>query len=71
MVRRIQIQSLVLILFLTSLTYGKDFTDILVSYSFDDDNIETGPDTFKVFENGKGCVDLIDSYRFSGYNSVQ
>jgi len=71
MARRIQIKSIALLLLLTLASYGIDKSDILVSYSFDDDNIETGPDTFKVWEYGKGCVDLTDSFRFSGYNSVQ
>jgi hypothetical protein len=69
--RRIQIESIALLLLLTLASYGIDKSDILVSYSFDDDNIETGPDTFAVFEHGKGCVDLTDSFRFSGYNSVE
>jgi hypothetical protein len=30
----------------------------LVSYSFDDGRVETGPDTFIVFEYAKGRVDL-------------
>ncbi len=71
MVGRIQIKSLILFVFLTVASYGYNESDILVSYSFDDNNIETGPDTFHIFENAKGCVDLSDSYRFSGYNSVQ
>lgn len=70
-VRRIQIKSLVILFLFTIISYGNEYSDILVSYSFDDDNIETGPDTFKIWETGKGCVDLTDSYRFSGYNSVQ
>jgi len=69
--RHIQIKSLIFLFLLTVTSYGIDKSDILVSYSFDDDNIETGPDTFAVFENGKGCVDLTDSFRFSGYNSVE
>ncbi len=71
--RGIQIKSvaLVILLFFTIVSYSSEKSDILVSYSFDDDNIETGPDTFRIFENDKGCVDLTDSYRFSGFNSVQ
>lgn len=71
MVRRVQIKSLILFFLLTLISYGYNESDILVSYSFDDDNIDTGPDTFTIFEHAKGCVDLSHSYRFSGYNSVQ
>ncbi len=42
----------------------------LVSYSFDDD-VETGPDTFAVFQRSKGSVRLSSTYRFSGYRSVE
>lgn len=44
---------------------------ILASYSFDDGDVETGPDTFRVFENSKGTVELSSAYRFSGYQSVE
>ncbi len=43
---------------------------VLVRYSFDDD-VETGPDTFAVFERSKGSVKLSSAYRFSGYRSVE
>ncbi len=43
---------------------------ILVRYSFDDDRIETGPDTFAVFENAQGSVALASAYRTSGYHSL-
>lgn len=44
---------------------------ILVSYSFDDELIETGPDTFAVFENAKGDVQLSEAFRTSGSYSVE
>ncbi len=31
---------------------------VLVRYSFDDDDVDTGPDTFAVFERAKGSVKL-------------
>jgi tetratricopeptide (TPR) repeat protein len=43
----------------------------LVRYTFDDDLIDTGPDTFRVFESGKGSVKLSTLQRFSGYRSVE
>jgi hypothetical protein len=43
---------------------------VLVRYSFDDD-VETGPDTFAVFERAKGSVKLVSTYRYSGYRSVE
>jgi hypothetical protein len=33
--------------------------------------VETGPDTFAVFERSKGSVKLSSAYRFSGYRSVE
>ena len=40
-------------------------------YSFDDDLLDTGPDTFAVFQFGQGSVTLSTMYRFSGYRSVE
>lgn len=42
----------------------------LVEYSFDDSLIETGPDTFHVFEHAKGRVQLSAQFPYSGYYSV-
>lgn len=44
---------------------------ILVRYSFDDGVTDTGPDTFRVFENSKGSVALSHAYRWSGDSSVE
>ncbi len=43
----------------------------LVRYSFDDDQLDTGPDTFRVFEYSKGRVNLSSQFPFSGYYSVE
>ena len=43
----------------------------LVRYTFDDDLIDTGPDTFSVFQHGKGTVSLSTVERFRGYRSVE
>lgn len=43
----------------------------LVSYSFDDDQLDTGPDTFRIFEYSKGRVNLSSEFPFSGYYSVE
>jgi tetratricopeptide (TPR) repeat protein len=45
--------------------------NLLVSYSFDDHEVVTGPDTFAVFEKARGRVDLSATFRFSGYRSVE
>ena len=44
---------------------------ILVSYSFDDGLVDTGPDTFRVFEYARGTVQLSKLYRVSGVRSVE
>ena len=44
---------------------------ILVSYSWDDGKTETGPDTFSVFRNARGNVQLSSTFRASGYQSVE
>ncbi|HMZ80705.1 MAG TPA: hypothetical protein PLL06_13465, partial [Acidobacteriota bacterium] len=46
-------------------------SNVLVQYSFDDDNIATGPDTFMVFNNAKGRMVLSTEYQFSGFRSVE
>lgn len=74
MVARIQAQLVaVVVLFLLGLPTGlaDESQGILAQYSFDDDNIETGPDTFAVYEAAKGTVELSDLYRYSGYQSVE
>jgi len=43
----------------------------LVTYSFDDGELATGPDTFAVFEKAKGRVHLSSAFRYSGYRSVE
>jgi hypothetical protein len=44
---------------------------ILAHYSFDDSAVETGPDTFAIFQNAKGSVRLSWSDHFSGYRSIE
>lgn len=46
-------------------------SSVLVAYSFDDEQIETGPDTFRVFEHARGTVTLSEAFRMSGYHSVE
>ncbi len=73
----LQIQSLILGLLLSNLLLsglaygGEKPVGILVDYSFDDQNVETGPDTFAVYEKSKGTVGLSTSFPFSGYHSVE
>jgi hypothetical protein len=46
-------------------------SNVFVQYSFDDSLIETGPDTFAVFQNAKGTVRLSGNVRYSGYRSIE
>jgi hypothetical protein len=43
----------------------------LVRYSFDDGQVDTGPDTFAVYENARGSVELASEWRVSGAHSVE
>jgi len=44
---------------------------LLAGYSFDDDRIDSGPDTFRIFNNAKGTVGLCSDIRYSGYYAVE
>ena len=44
---------------------------VLVRYGFDDDAIETGPDTFAVFRAAHGRVGLTSTFHLSGYRAVE
>ncbi|HVT04332.1 MAG TPA: hypothetical protein VHL58_13270 [Thermoanaerobaculia bacterium] len=44
---------------------------ILAQYSFDDGLIDTGPDTFAVFQNSKGHVRLSEAIHYSGYRAIE
>jgi tetratricopeptide (TPR) repeat protein len=44
---------------------------VLVRYGFDDEAVETGPDTFAVFRAAHGRVGLSSTFRRSGYRSVE
>jgi hypothetical protein len=50
---------------------GANPPDLLVGYSFDDDQIESGPDTFAVYRAARGHVGLSTDFRLSGYHSVE
>lgn len=43
----------------------------LVSYSFDDQRLDTGPDTLRIFEYSRGTARLSSTFRYSGYYSVE
>ena len=43
---------------------------VLARYSFDDD-VPTGPDTFRIFQYSKGTVRLTSAYRVSGYRAIE
>jgi hypothetical protein len=44
---------------------------VLVALNFDDDLVETGPDTLTVFQNARGTVQLSSAFRWSGLHSVE
>jgi hypothetical protein len=44
---------------------------VLIRYSFDDELTATGPDTFAVFRNAKGSVEVSTAFHGSGYRSVE
>src|SRR5207247_2698175 len=46
-------------------------SNVLVSYSFDDGDLDSGPDTFSVFTHAKGTVNLSLASHLSGYRSVE
>jgi tetratricopeptide (TPR) repeat protein len=46
-------------------------SNVLVSYSFDDAQLATGPDTFAVFSKSRGTVRLNATNKLSGYRSVE
>jgi len=72
MARRIQIQLIALFCFLATAASGQtNSSNILVSYSFDDAQLATGPDTFAVFARSRGTVRLNGANRLSGYRSVE
>jgi hypothetical protein len=43
---------------------------VLASYSFDDD-VPTGPDTFRIFQYSKGTVRLTSAFHVSGYRAIE
>src|ERR1700682_6331495 len=65
------IKSILLTLLLASSAIAQEPSHVVVSYSFDDDNVATGPDTFRVFNFAKGNVNLTTTYCHSGYRSVE
>ncbi len=72
MARRVQIQLVILFFLLTPGLQGQlDPSNVLVSYSFDDQELATGPDTFAVFQKARGSVQMTTLVRFSGYRSLE
>jgi tetratricopeptide (TPR) repeat protein len=77
MARRISRQSLAALFlggFLAGLLLaraGHGAEPVRIRYSFDDGVTATGPDTFTVFRNAKGNVQLSTAFHVSGYHSVE
>lgn len=63
--------SLALALLLTAAAiHGADAPTPLASYSFDDE-VDTGPDTFRIFQGGRGHLALSEAFRLSGHRSIE
>lgn len=45
--------------------------ETLAGYSFDEDELSSGPDTFAIFEHARGRVRLSTDFHTSGYRSVK
>lgn len=72
MARRIPRQSLAAALLLAfSAGIGQGAEPVRIRYSFDDGVTATGPDTFTVFRNAKGNVQLSTAFHVSGYHSIE
>ena len=50
---------------------GMKPSPVLAQYSFDDRLVDTGPDTFAVFRNARGNVQLSTDFQVSGHRSVE
>jgi hypothetical protein len=59
--------------YLVSLILGMSSANAgeLVRYSFDEETLESGPDTFAVFQNSGGSVRLSSEFKLSGHQSVE
>jgi hypothetical protein len=72
--RRIRAEPLIAALVLAAAGAGARAADapgaVLASYSFDDD-VPTGPDTFRIFQYSKGTVRLTSAYHVSGYRAIE
>jgi hypothetical protein len=70
---RLRILSLIFLLAVLFLAVpaGAASPPFLVRYSFDDGLTDTGPDTFTVFRNAKGSVQLSRAFHVSGYRSLE
>ena len=73
MIRRGQIRTVILALALLILTpiTALSKSNLLISYSFQDEKVATDPDSFAVFEKARGRVDLSTTFRLSGYRSIE
>src|SRR2546421_5781889 len=69
--RLLQTCLLMLLLAACALAQSGASPNVVVSYSFDDDNVATGPDTFRVFNYARGNVSLTTNYCRSGYRAVE
>lgn len=59
------------LLLVLSAEIGHGAEPVRIRYSFDDGVTATGPDTFTVFRNAKGNVQLSTAFHVSGYHSIE
>jgi hypothetical protein len=63
-------RAILILLALAGAAFGQS-KSMLAGYSFDEDDLVSGPDTFAVFQAARGRVRLSSDFRVSGYRSVE
>ncbi len=70
-VKHLIVYSILLCTLLPGWSFGNENNYLLVGYSFDDELIEVGPDTYQIFKNNANKVALSSAYKFSGYRALK
>jgi hypothetical protein len=69
--RRIPRAVLIVLALAAAVAVAAQTSTMLAGYSFDEDELASGPDTFSVFEHAKGHVRLSSDFHVSGYRAVK
>jgi hypothetical protein len=64
-------RAVLIVLALAAHVAAAEAPSLLAGYSFDEEDLVSGPDTFAVFQSARGRVRLSSDYRVSGYRSVE